>query len=253
MAAMRLRTALVATAALPLAAASVIGVEIVMASRGEEATGPPAGVSGCVGCTEGHVDEQRLSMVWLGDSTAAGVGVADAADALPRQVASGLDRPVQLHVLARSGARIADVVADQLPAVAALNPDVVLVSVGANDATHFTSVDSYAASWERVRHGSPGRLVALGIPDMGSPPRLAQPLRALAGWRGRRLDGAGARRVGRQGEAAYVDIAAATGPAFRRDPDRYFADDRYHPSTEGYRLWAKAVLEDLRRTLPRRP
>ncbi|MEO7836958.1 MAG: SGNH/GDSL hydrolase family protein [Acidimicrobiales bacterium] len=241
-----LRRALAVTAALPLAAAAVIGAEIVVAGRGATSIGPPAGVNGCLGCTAGGNDEPRLRMVWLGDSTAAGVGVADPDETLPRQVAAGLGQPVELSVLARSGAQLSDVVDDQLPAVAALRPDVVLVSVGANDATHLTTVDAYASDWDRL--GMPGgaRLIALGIPDMGSPPRLAQPLRALAGWRGRRLDRAGARRVTRRGPATYVDIAEATGPAFRRDPDRYFSDDRYHPNAEGYRLWAEAVLEELR-------
>lgn len=246
MAATPLRKALAVTVALPLAATMVIGAEIALAGRGPESIGPPAGVNGCVDCTTGPGDQARLRMVWLGDSTAAGVGVADADDTLPRQVAAGLDRPVELTVLARSGARLADVIENQLPAVAALRPELVLVSIGANDATHVTSARSYQRNWERLRVPEGARLVALGIPDMGSPRRLAQPLRALAGWRGRRLDRRGARRVGRAGPAIYVDIAATTGPAFRADPERYFAADRYHPGPEGYRLWAEAVLEELR-------
>jgi len=185
-------------------------------------------------------------MVWLGDSTAAGVGVSDPDDTLARQVALGLDRPVELHVLARSGARLSDVLLDQLPAVARLRPDLVLVSIGANDAVHLTGAAAFARDWDRLFVPRDAQLVALGIPDMGSPPRLAQPLRALVGWRARRLNARGAPRLGRDGGATYVDIAAATGPAFRRDPGRYFSADRYHPSAEGYRLWAEAVLTALR-------
>src|SRR5262245_30764199 len=72
-----------------------------------------------------------IRIVWLGDSTAAGVGASSVEQTLPRQVASGLGRPVELTVLAKSGARITDVVNDQLPKVLALppekQPDVVLV------------------------------------------------------------------------------------------------------------------------------
>lgn len=246
MAALPFRKALAVTAALPVAAAALIGLEIFLAGRGPASIGPPSGVSGCVGCAVGREDEPRLRIVWLGDSTAAGVGVTDADDTLPRLVAAGLDRPVQLTVLARSGARLGDVIDGQLAALAALRPEIVLVSVGANDATHLTSPRSYHRDWKRLRVPEGARLVVLGIPDMGSPPRLAQPLRALAGWRGRRLDRRGAQVVAREGRAVYVDIAAATGPAFRADPDRYFAGDRYHPSAAGYRLWAAAVLEALR-------
>jgi lysophospholipase L1-like esterase len=55
--------------------------------------------------------------------------------------------------------------------------------------------------------------------------------------------------VARDRGAVYVDIADRTGPAMRKDTARYFADDRYHPSDDGYRLWADAVLARLRPAL----
>ena len=180
-------------------------------------------------------------MVWLGDSTAAGVGASGAGASLPRLVAAALDRPVDLRVLAVSGDRVADVVADQLPAVG--QADLVFVSVGANDVTHLTTRGDFGRSYRRLLDGLPpgATVVVLGVPDMGSPPRLAQPLRAVAGLRGRQLADVIRSTAARNG-AAFVDVAGATGPAFRRDPGRYFADDGYHPSDDGYRLWADAVL-----------
>ena len=95
-------------------------------------------------------------------------------------------------------------------------------------------------------------LVLLGVPDMGSPPRLAQPLRAIAGHRGRTL-GRVARSVATEVGAVYVDIAGETGPTMRSDTARYFAEDRYHPSDDGYAVWTAAVLEQLVPALSRRP
>lgn len=184
-------------------------------------------------------------MVWLGDSTAAGVGATTADASLPRQVAARMGRPVQLTVLAQAGARVGDVVEEQLPRLGALRPELVVVSVGSNDTTHLTGVGTYRERWERMVVPQGAVLIALGIPDMGSPPRLAQPLRALVGWRARRLDDQGARRLGERDLATYVDIAADTGPDFREEPGRYFARDRYHPSDDGYRLWADAVLDHI--------
>ena len=222
----------------------LLAVEIELARRGPKVPGPPPGVEGCVGCVA-VMAEPPLRMVWLGDSTAAGVGASSASGTLPHQVASRLGRPVELTVLARSGARIDDVVGDQLPRVAGLRPDLVVLSVGANDAVHATTTADYARHWRRVVPPPDAVLIALGIPDMGSPPRVPQPLRAVLGWRARSLNRSGAPRMAREGRATYVDIAAETGPAFRRDPGRYFARDRYHPSDAGYRLWADAVLEQL--------
>ncbi|HEY9389306.1 MAG TPA: SGNH/GDSL hydrolase family protein, partial [Mycobacteriales bacterium] len=38
-----------------------------------------------------------------------------------------------------------------------------------------------------------------------------------------------------------VDLAARTGPIFRADPGA-FSEDGYHPSADGYRLLAEALL-----------
>ena len=194
-----------------------------------------------------------LRMLWLGDSTAAGVGASGPDGALPRQVASRLGRPVQLTVLAISGAQVEDVIEKQLPKVTALDPDVVFLSIGANDVVHFTSKDSFTSRYRRLLDQlGTTPVIALGVPDMGAAPRFAQPLRAIAGWRGRALDGRIRGEVAGRDAVKYVDIAGRTGPVMRRDPDRYFALDRYHPNEAGYGLWADAVL-DVARALPLDP
>jgi lysophospholipase L1-like esterase len=188
-------------------------------------------------------------VVWLGDSTAAGVGASASPAALPSQVADGLGvSDAALAVLAVSGSRAADVLADQLPKVAGLRPDLVLISVGANDTVHLTGRGAFRHTYEELVRALPAGVpvVLLGVPDMGAIPRFAQPLRAVAGWRGRNLD-AEVRRVAAATGAVYADIAGPTGPSFRHDPGRYFAADDFHPSDAGYGLWAQAVVRVLRR------
>lgn len=191
-------------------------------------------------------------LVWLGDSTAAGVGASGPAGALPSQVAEGLDalggERMSVAVRAVSGARVADVLADQVPKVAGLAPDLVLVSVGANDTIHLTGRRTFRRTYEDLVRALPAGVpvVLLGVPDMGAIPRFRQPLRAVAGWRGRRLD-AEIRKVAAATGAVYADIAGPTGPLFRRHPGRYFAADDFHPSDAGYGLWADAVLKVLKR------
>ena len=185
-------------------------------------------------------------VVWLGDSTAAGVGALNSAGALPSQVADGLAGP-SVSVLAVSGSRVADVLDDQVPKVAGLEPDLVLISVGANDTIHLTGRGAFRHTYEKVVRALPSGvpIVLLGVPDMGAIPRFAQPLRTVSGWRGRNLD-AEVRQVAAGTGAIYADIAGPTGPPFRRDPNQYFAADDFHPSDAGYGLWAEAVLKVLR-------
>jgi lysophospholipase L1-like esterase len=246
--------------------AAVIGlvlVEVVLAGRGPVLTefdpgladgrvdppGPPdlpgpAGPSGPAGAAASTTAPLRVT--WIGDSTAAGVGASSADASVSREVArrlaDALDRPIELQVVAVSGARVADVVATQ---VAQVDPDadVVFVSVGANDTTHLTSSGAFAEQYRAMLDALPvgAVVVSLGVPDIGSVTRLAQPLRAIAGWRGSSYDAVVAEEAARAG-ATRVDLAAGTGPAFRADPDLLLAADHYHPSDAGYRVWADVIV-----------
>lgn len=237
---------LVAVVAALTVAVAVLAVEVRLARRGSMLDAVPLVLDGRIGAATGDL----LDVVWVGDSTAAGVGASAATTAVPVLVAAELGRPVELTVVARSGATVADVVAFQLPALDRLDPDIVFVSVGANDVTSLTSRDDFERGYRRLAAGLPSgaRVVLLGVPDMGAVPRLAQPLRALAGWRGEQLDDI-VRRVAHDTGSTYVDIAGQTGPAFRADPERFFAADDYHPSDEGYRRWAAAVLDEVGSTM----
>ena len=145
---------------------------------------------------------------------------------------------------------MADVVDDQAGRLRDLRPDVVLVSVGANDAVHLTSRADFRRAYDELIAAVPAGtlIVLLGVPDMGAPPRYLQPLRGIAGLRGRQIDRV-SQAVARDNGAVYVDIAGETGPTTRSDTSRYLAADRYHPSDDGYALWTAAVLDQLRPAL----
>jgi len=91
-------------AGLVLAAPLLLGLEALVAARGDRPPPLASGIDGCVGCDGSSVP---LRTVWLGDSTAAGVGASAAEAVLGRQVARRLDRPVEVRVLASSGATVA--------------------------------------------------------------------------------------------------------------------------------------------------
>ncbi|MBW3615117.1 MAG: SGNH/GDSL hydrolase family protein [Actinobacteria bacterium] len=209
--------------------------------------------------------EAEVTAVWLGDSTAVGVGAETGDGTVATMVARA--RGERVVMLAESGATVGEVLDDQLAGVAAHDPDVVYVSVGANDVTGLTSAEDFRRDYSRLLDALAGpgaraapqsgehragaapqsgehslRVVALGVPDMGAPPRLRQPLRALAGLRGRQLDGVIREVTRAYPNVTYVDIAGPTGGPFRRHPRRYFSPDHYHPSAAGYDLWADAVL-----------
>lgn len=253
--------------AVPVATAALFAIQVQLARRKDRAENPTLLLDGLVDgtrrngrsstapSTNGAAATSPLRMLWFGDSTAAGVGATDVELTVPRRVAALLGRPVELRSCAVSGARIADVLDEQVPEFESTGgpaPGLIAISVGANDVTHLTSRRRFVATYEAVLDRLPreAKVVLLGVPDMGSMPRVAQPLRALVGWRGERLASALHTLADRR-QLGFVDIADATGRVFRDDPGTSFSADRYHPSDEGYRVWAEAVAPVVEEVLER--
>jgi lysophospholipase L1-like esterase len=197
----------------------------------------------------GGDDNHPLRLAWLGDSTGAGIGASGEDAAVVTLVARELGRSVELRVLAQSGARIADVLGEQLPRLPRVDADVVVLAVGGNDVTHLTSGSLFAARYdlvlEALRRIGPAQIVSVGIGDFGTVPRIPQPLRAIVEWRGRALDEL-IRDATARHDVPYVDLYGETGPVFGVSPGRYYAPDGFHPNDLGYREWADAILEVLR-------
>jgi lysophospholipase L1-like esterase len=114
--------------------------------------------------------------------------------------------------------------------------------------THLTGLDEIRRDYERLLDGvtavGASHVVALGIPAFHTTPRFLQPLRAIVGFRARRVDRE-IREAAAAAGATYVDIAGSTAGEFGEEPDIYYADDEFHPSDAGYALWAAAVIEAL--------
>ena len=186
----------------------------------------------------------------MGDSTAAGVG-----GDYERGIAVSTTKELaKTHVVTMtnvgvSGARMRDVRRLQLPQVEALRPDLVLLSAGANDVTHLTSIASMREDLRAIVLALTAvnpdvRIVITGSPDMGSPPRIPRLLRGIASVRTKQVN-----RMFRAEAVRYrlgfAPIAEVTGPLFRRDRT-LFASDRFHPNDRGYATWIPVLNAALR-------
>ena len=187
--------------------------------------------------------------VVLGDSTAAGVG-ADDQHGIAMETTRQLEtsRRVEMTNLAVSGARIGDVVHDQLARAETLRPDLVLLSVGANDVTHLTTVGSMRNNLreivKRLRIANPNvAIVITGSPDMGAPPRIPRLLRGIASWKTRQVNRMFVAEASSL-SLTFAPIAERTGPLFRNDRS-LFAADRFHPNERGYAVWIPVLNEAI--------
>ena len=196
-----------------------------------------------------------IRYVVLGDSTGAGVGgdyERGIAVATARALAAG--RRVELMNLSVSGARASDVLRDQLPTAERLKPDLVLLTVTANDVTHLTPLrsirNSIRSTVSRLRAANPEvAIVVTGSPDMGSPPRIPKLLRPVAAWRTRNINSM-MESLAAEENLIFAPIAAETGPLFRKD-STLFAADRFHPNERGYETWIPVLNLALAKALGR--
>ena len=197
-----------------------------------------------------------LDVVWLGDSTATGVGSNELDEPMAHRVtmAVGPDGS-RLTILARSGDQVHEVLGHQLAALrrrvdGGQVPEIVFVSIGANDVTSLTRRPTFRRRYrdlvDELRAVAPdATLILVGIPDMGVAPRLPIPLRQVAGVRAAQLD-ADVAGVAADRGLHHVELAERTSREFSRDPDRYFSGDDFHPSGPGHGLWAGAIVASLR-------
>jgi lysophospholipase L1-like esterase len=212
------------------------------ALRLPEAAGPREGLVG-----EG-VPVARLLVV--GDSSAAGVGLAtqDEALALPlaRALAQRLRGAVSWQLVAQTG--IDTPGARQLLAQSRVRPaDVAVTVLGVNDVTAQRSAASFvthqAHLWAELRERCGARWgVACGLPPMERLTAMPQPLRWYLGRYASALDAA-LRDWSERQDLGFCPLRWTDDP-------RFLASDGFHPGPALYPEWAQRLAELI---APQRP
>jgi lysophospholipase L1-like esterase len=239
-------------AATTLIAGAVSGVALIageaIAARGRRYAKPTMGLA--LRTSMGPAHAPKLRLVLLGDAAAIGVGVEWLSETvggqLARLLADGTPDTGERHVLLSSvgvaGSRSTDLATQVARALLGDKPDVAVVLIGANDATGLRvpeeAAEHLGAAVRRLRDA--GVEVVVGTcPDLGAVRSIAPPLRQITGLLGKRMAKAQARAVIEAG-GVVVELARETGAVFRADAGT-LCYDGFHPSADGYRVWAHAL------------
>lgn len=202
-------------------------------------------------------NQPNIKYVVLGDSTSAGQG-ADYQKGIAVQTAQELAKKYQVSFtnFSISGATTEDVLQNQIQEGLRLKPDLVLLSISANDLTRLRSTNDLKNNMQKIidqliAENCKVKIVVTGTPDMGSIPRFAQPLRWVAGLRTQQYNDVFDQLI-QKNDLTLAPIAKDTGPVFRSDPT-LFAKDRFHPNERGYALWTAVINDAIERSLTTQP
>lgn len=188
-----------------------------------------------------------IKIALLGDSGAAGYGVDRVEDTPGAHLGSGVseqaDRRVYLREFAVVGAQSSDLMA-QVEAALPMEPDVVVINIGANDVTHSVlpsqSVRHLSRAVGRLRERDVAVVVGT-CPDLGTVQPIAPPLKQVARAWSRRLAAAQTIAVVEAGGRS-VSLGSILGPEFAAAPAVLFGPDQFHPSAEGYASLATVLI-----------
>lgn len=197
----------------------------------------------------GDSSRPTQTLLVLGDSTAAGWGAGKVENTFAYKIAQALpQKGFRVHVVnvAVGGARLQDVIRSQIASFEKLKPQVVVVSIGANDATQGTDEIEYSnhlrTLLDTLQKNTKVVLFA-NTPDMFQAPALPLPLALLANNRARRQNEL-LQKIAHGSSVRIVDIYGRGKLIYERDPNLYAAD-LFHPSGKGYDVWAQLFIEQL--------
>lgn len=245
------RLTAIGTGATAAAAAATGGVLLGQARQARRtipmAEAPPPRCDGMYGA---KFPGPALTMVVLGDSSAAGYGVHRRRETPGAMLATGLSRrlhrPVRLHRFAVVGA-ISAVLRHQVEAALECQPDIAVILIGGNDITNRTPrglAVRYLVEAVHTLRDAGCEVVVGTCPDLGAIRPIQPPLRWLAHRWSRQLAAAQTVAVVEAG-GWTVSLGDLLGPRFAAEPTRMFAWDRFHPSAEGYAMAAAALLPTM--------
>lgn len=201
---------------------------------------------GTVGAAAGSNPSSPLRLLFVGDSSAAGVGVDWQHEALAQQtaglVAQATRRSVRWELIARSGVNTREAMA----LIQAHQPgpaDIVICALGVNDVTSQRGARRFIADYTALlalikRRTGAYAVVISGLPPLHVLPAAPQPLRWYLGQCARRLDRAlQTLCAANKNDTRFVSLAWAEAHEMARD--------QFHPGKTQYRHWARLVAAHI--------
>lgn len=190
--------------------------------------------------------EPELNILAIGESTVAGLGAKDHAEAFVGQLAKFVSqrtgKSVKWHVCGESGITIRETIERLFPQTPDTKMDYVFIALGGNDIFQLSTPQKFRRDYSELirllQEKYPGVKIKLAnIPRVDSSPVIPQPLKALL-WEVSKIHRAGTREMVAEMKDVYYYESHG------KVEDGFYADG-VHPSPYGYSLWAEGIVNSL--------
>jgi len=187
----------------------------------------------------------------LGDSLTAGVGASKYEESYPFLLAQKFtfqaDGEVNLKNYSYPGAKTSDLINDLLTPAIAVKPDVVTLLIGVNDVYGNVSPavfrKNYQLILDRLSKETKAKIYLINLPYLGSSKLLLTPYNYYYGWRTAKFNEI-IRELAAAYSLKYIDLAEPTLVESKKNSS-YYAEDLFHPSAVGYKLWARIIYDAI--------
>ncbi len=187
----------------------------------------------------------------IGDSTVEGVGASHHTKSYPALIFEKIKQSYpqgEYHNLGKSGDRIKHVVKNQLPQVLTLYPDLVTVSIGANDIRGRVKLSEFEKDLtylvKTLQRETNAKIIINNIPDFSALPTLPIYIRIASKILIHRFNKS-IEKISDNFGLTLVDIFKLSRQ-FCKQWKNFISTDGYHPSDAGYALWAQAIVLSLK-------
>lgn len=185
-----------------------------------------------------HPHSSTKRILVLGDSLAVGVGATESKHSIAGRI--GHDHPhASITNAAISGARVEDVL-QQIAAFHEEHFDLIIIQIGGNDVTHFTSLKKIAEDMNKIIKQA--KIIAPHVlvwssGSVGFAPIFIPPLSWIYTAETRRIYRTLSRIVTAAG-CTYVNLFVPwSEDIFKTDTKKYYAPDCFHVADAAYDIW----------------
>ncbi|MGF1616710.1 MAG: GDSL-type esterase/lipase family protein [Acidimicrobiia bacterium] len=202
--------------------------------------------------TFGDTANPSIRVAVLGDSTVTAPGVGGPDEIWISRICRRLadTHRVELKSYASGGSMAHNLVAEQLEPALAFEPDLVIISVGANDALKGVTAGVFETNLEilvAAFTGAGATVIQSGVGDLGTIPRLLPPLHHLLSRRALRFNAVHERVAERHGSSVVPQRESPM--ELWRDDRGMWSADLFHVSARGHEVWGDLGWKTVARAL----